>query len=1068
MMRRLTGSGRVESARFGFRCLASAILVWSIVAATVGVQAGGPVAVIAPGTFATWEQGRVNFIIDNGPLRSGGALTITRDQGAQLVREVLAGWQGVPTSFVEFEDRGFLSVDVAVGNYQQFTRQVNASGNPVIFDANGSITNAVFGAGQNQVVLGFATAFMLDDADDFYDYGFAVLNGLQANVSANGDFRKTVLHEMGHMLGLDHTQAGLDAAFTVFMSPNVPIMFPFIVPSATPATPREDDAAWVSLLYPEPGFATQFGTIRGHVRRRSGTFFQGANVVATPVASLQNGVPVLADHGFVSSISDVFVTSDGAYEIPGLAPGDYVLFVEPVFSSFTGGSGVGPFDCRFESFVRDFYNAAQESGDPVADDPTQMTIVHVDAGQVRDGVDFVSNETVNDLASLADDDQELFIFPQGFRFPFFGKVYDLAIVNSDGSITFRDGDSCSVPRDEARFLEGVLLPLDDRPQLPRIAPLFSDLDVSQAGSITSQSNEDSVTFRWEGVPEFGAPPSDPNRNTFSVTLFKSGDIRFHYDAVTLTSDNPPGLPPTDPDYDPTIAIVGISPGNVSPGTPLDLSNAAQPIAIGTQPVYQVFNENEGFDLAGRDILFQAPSTQLFLFFPLNESDPGSFTGFAVTNDDADPTILSAEALTGGGQLQNYPDNPHLEGLGGNQQLAKLGIDFFNLPVNSSQDGWVRIGSTGTALASFFQFGSIANGTVNRLDGSTAVLESSSTLYFTRIYDGPGSFPASGGARTAETIIAIANPNDEAINVTLTLFDSQGNAVGSPVLRQIAANGCLRETVGALFGQGAIASGYIRATAGGGGAVGFELVSLSDTLLGFNAVAGNDATLSFSAQLASGVASGSAIFTSVKLVNSSASVRNVTLRALSENGGALAVPVQFTLQPGETLQEDAGVLFGLGDSTTAPAVTGSLRVEADGSGIIGDVVFGDPTDIHYAAALPLQTRLLRRAIFSQVANVNANTAAASIFTGLAFYNPGAATADIVITVFRADGTQTGVRNLSLPGGRRISDTVGNLVPASLGQTGGYIVVTATQPIVAQQLFGNLSLDFLSAVPPTIFN
>ncbi len=1046
MMRRSIHCGKAEAGRVGLRLPALVLLAFMLVFSVSAVHAGGPVAVISEGVYATWENGRVNFIIDNGPLRSGGAITVTRDQGAQLVREVLAAWQDVPNSFVEFEDRGFLSVDVTASNYQQFTQQVNASGNPIIFDANGAITNAVFGAGQNQVVLGFATAFLVPGSGDFYGYGFAVLNGLQANTSATGDFRKTTLHELGHMIGLDHTQAGLDEAFLVNMSPNVPIMFPFIVSTGTPATPRTDDSSWVSYLYPEANYATDFGTIRGRISRRSGGPFRGANVVATPV-NMVGGMPVLSPSGFVSAVSDFLFTDDGSYELPGLPPGDYAVFVEPIFSQFTEGSGVGPYDFRFENFPRDFYNGAQESGDPVADDPAQMTVLHVNAGQTLEGINLVSNESANDLASLGDDDEELFFFPDGFRFPFFGAVYNNCTVNSDGNITFGGGDSDSSPRDLARFLEG----------LPRIAGLFTDLDVTAAGTITSALEGDALTFRWEGVPEFGAPLSSPNRNTFSITLFSNGNIRLHYEGFSVTPDG----------ADPLLAVVGVTPGAGAAGTAVDLSTAPQPISLAVNAIYQTFGPT-AFDLTGVDILFEAATSQLFLLFPLNESDASSFTGFAVTNDDADGTILSVEALAADGQLQSYPDNPHLEALGGNQQLARLGSDFFNLPGTSSQNGWVRIGSTGTALASFFQFGSVSNGTVNRLDGSTAVLESSPTLYFTRIYDGPASFPAAGGARTAETIIAIANPNDEAINVVLTLFDSQGNAVGAPVMRQLAANGCLRESVGDLFGQGAIASGYVRATASGGGAVGFELVSLSDTLLGFNAVAGNDATLSFSAQLANGVASGSAIFTSVKLVNSSGSVRNVTLTALAADGSALAAPAQFTLQPGETLQEDSGVLFGLGSSSTAPAVAGSLRVEASGPGIIGDVVFGDPNDIHYAAALPLQTRLLRRAIFSQVANVNGNSAAASTFTGLAFYNPGAATAEIVVTVFRADGTQTGVRNLSLAGGRRISDTVGSLVPASVGQAGGYVVVTSTQPIVAQQLFGNLSLDFLSAVPPTIFN
>lgn len=72
------------------------------------------------------------------------------------------------------------------------------------------------------------------------------------------------------------------------------------------------------------------------------------------------------------------------------------------------------------------------------------------------------------------------------------------------------------------------------------------------------------------------------------------------------------------------------------------------------------------------------------------------------------------------------------------------------------------------------------------------------------------------------------------------------------------------------------------------------------------------------------------------------------------------------------------------------------------------------------------------------------------------------------MFGADGTPTGTRLIALPGDGRVSSTLEDLMPASAGQTGGYVLVDSSQPIVAQQLFGNLTLDFLSAVPPTILD
>jgi hypothetical protein len=42
----------------------------------------------------------------------------------------------------------------------------------------------------------------------------------------------------------------------------------------------------------------------------------------------------------------------------------------------------------------------------------------------------------------------------------------------------------------------------------------------------------------------------------------------------------------------------------------------------------------------------------------------------------------------------------------------------------------------------------------------------------------------------------------------------------------------------------------------------------------------------------------------------------------------------------------------------------------------------------------------------------------------------------------------------------------LVPASAGRLGGYVVVRSTRPIIGQQLFGDYTQTYLSASPPTI--
>jgi len=54
-----------------------------------------------------------------------------------------------------------------------------------------------------------------------------------------------------------------------------------------------------------------------------------------------------------------------------------------------------------------------------------------------------------------------------------------------------------------------------------------------------------------------------------------------------------------------------------------------------------------------------------------------------------------------------------------------------------------------------------------------------------------------------------------------------------------------------------------------------------------------------------------------------------------------------LAPEEQWSEDARSLF----DVQAESVIGSLRVESDGNGVIGDVIFGDPVNFGFAASLP---------------------------------------------------------------------------------------------------------------------
>ena len=101
-----------------------------------------------------------------------------------------------------------------------------------------------------------------------------------------------------------------------------------------------------------------------------------------------------------------------------------------------------------------------------------------------------------------------------FSFPFFSANERTAFVNSDGNITFREGDSASTERNVGRLLTGP----------PRVAPFLADLDPSAGGSVFVNAATDQYTVTWCGVRGF-----DSTRTTTAqMTLLPDGTIEMRY------------------------------------------------------------------------------------------------------------------------------------------------------------------------------------------------------------------------------------------------------------------------------------------------------------------------------------------------------------------------------------------------------------------------------------------------------------------------------------------------------------------------------------------------------------
>jgi hypothetical protein len=232
--------------------------------------------------------------------------------------------------------------------------------------------------------------------------------------------KAVMIHEFGHLIGLDHAQVNLDCLTDSSCDgiDGVPTMFPVLIDEdgGAMSTPAADDVAALSALYPGASFTSSMGRITGHVFFSDGvTPAQGFNVIARRtddplVIAVSNvsgylftaceGNPVTPypyeDCG--SSISPYGSRAQaliGYYELPGLLPGNYTVEVEAIYNTgdyaFVGGSGVGPigsylgFQFPLPSLLWTPPPCTQEylvSGATASCDSTAATTLTVDAGSV--------------------------------------------------------------------------------------------------------------------------------------------------------------------------------------------------------------------------------------------------------------------------------------------------------------------------------------------------------------------------------------------------------------------------------------------------------------------------------------------------------------------------------------------------------------------------------------------------------------------------------------------------------------------------------------------------------------
>ena len=356
--------------------------------------AGGPLATFQ-GRAVTWPGFApvIHYKTDLGTLGSfsNSTATILAIEGFQV-------WQDCPGAAISFVYDGQLPVDVTRSD-TVYLENFSDGINPVIFDADGSIVQKLFGGNAQNSIIGFAGSAW-DDSSGYYVEGEAVMNGRFAAPGPApvnftfAQFKSTFVHEFGHFLGLDHTQ--INASFVHDKIVENDIYVPTMYPTSTDddaalADLNPDDIAAFASFYPVASFAASTGSIHGSVLGLNGFAVRGVNVVAIDSADT-----LMKQY---STVTDYFAQNTGDYVLTGLPPGSYWVRIEPIRPTFYGTSGVGPYagypgDVSFADPIDpEYYNGAGESGDPQSDTASSRVIVHVVAGVTTDSITFLTNKS---------------------------------------------------------------------------------------------------------------------------------------------------------------------------------------------------------------------------------------------------------------------------------------------------------------------------------------------------------------------------------------------------------------------------------------------------------------------------------------------------------------------------------------------------------------------------------------------------------------------------------------------------------------------------------------------------
>ncbi len=337
------------------------------------IFAGGPFVVNEEGVASTWDNSSAVALHPEGGTCAG----FSNSQMDDKIEENVAHWSGIAGIELDFAlVDGSIAEDVTASNYEDYYVDssddpgLNDSLNPVIFDDDAGIVADLFGAANRFVVLGFAgpDGFADETLEKIVD-GQAFFNCLCLDGNPNDacmggivftedDLDFTMTHEIGHMLGFDHTQVnqalaeGTNCDLDLLGDcADIPTMYPQSIDPGDQITPHRDDEVIALTLYGNSTWENTLCTVTGSLTDVNGDPLRCADVQAetgdtTDTIAVVSGAfaPASDDDGDGYTDGEGECLSDcGDFTLRGLDPDlDYTITVKSIDSSWTGGSSISP------------------------------------------------------------------------------------------------------------------------------------------------------------------------------------------------------------------------------------------------------------------------------------------------------------------------------------------------------------------------------------------------------------------------------------------------------------------------------------------------------------------------------------------------------------------------------------------------------------------------------------------------------------------------------------------------------------------------------------------------------